>query len=69
VVEKGDPIPWVVQVEGKESWQIGIVVGEETGNWVVECVDSGQESWTPCGLIASSQGGLLLRENEQQAYG
>jgi hypothetical protein len=29
VVEKGDPIPWVVQVEEKESWWIGIVVGVE----------------------------------------
>jgi hypothetical protein len=30
VEEKGDLIPWVVWVEGKESWRIGIVVGVET---------------------------------------
>jgi hypothetical protein len=28
--EKGDHILWVVRVEGKESWQIRIVIGVET---------------------------------------
>jgi hypothetical protein len=35
--EKGDPIPWVVQVEGKERvGGLEFVVGVEPGFWVVE---------------------------------
>jgi hypothetical protein len=30
---EGDPIPWVVQVEGKESWWIGILLELEI--WVL----------------------------------
>jgi hypothetical protein len=56
---KGDPIPWVVQVVGNKfgTWVLGDVV---CGEWTTRRVRS------PCGLIASTQGGLLLRGNEQQ---
>jgi hypothetical protein len=30
MAKKGDPIPWVVRIEGKHSLWIGIVAGVET---------------------------------------
>jgi hypothetical protein len=35
VAEKGDPIPWVVQVEGKESCGLELLLELET--WVLGC--------------------------------
>jgi hypothetical protein len=42
VVDKGDPIPWVVQVEGKESWWIGIIVGVKNLGFGMVCMESGK---------------------------
>jgi hypothetical protein len=62
--KKGDPIPWVVQVEGKESWWIGIVVGVETRFWVVECGEwTTKRAKPPCGLIAPARGWLVVERN------
>jgi hypothetical protein len=57
VAKKGDLVPWVVQVEGEESWWIGIVVGVEPRFW-----DANFGEWTtkrtipPSRLITSTRG-------------
>jgi hypothetical protein len=46
---EGDPIPWVVRVEGKK------------GFWVVECGEwTAKRARPPCGLIASARGWLVV---------
>jgi hypothetical protein len=53
----------------RESWRIGTVVGVEPGLGVVVCGEwTNQWARSPCGLIASARGGLLLRENERHIY-
>jgi hypothetical protein len=55
---------------GEESWWIGTIVGVEPGFWDAKCGEwTTKRAKSPCGLIASARGWLLLRENEQQAYG
>jgi hypothetical protein len=74
---EGDPIPWVVQVDGEEGCGLGIVVGViidyEPRNWVVrrEIRANHRKSVHPCGFIASTRGWPLLQRElvQQGAYG
>jgi hypothetical protein len=61
VAEKGDPIPWVVQVEGKRVGGLELLLELELGFWVVECGEwIAKRARPPCGLIASARGWLAI---------
>jgi hypothetical protein len=68
VSNEGGYIPWVVQVVGKrESWWIVTTIGVELefGVCCVWRLDI-QRPRSPCGLIVSARGWLVVERNEHQ---